>query len=631
MLKAIGILWACLAFALPASAEVCSVVGPGKELPSAEPATRLAVVLHGLTLLGPLNQWIRRDEGPQAMEGLAAAIHHAKGGYEATDVLIPELPFSPFSIARPDDILICLLKLIDERWRAKRASGQPYKSVLLVGHSMGSLYARKLYVLARGQTLSAPFESSLAKAGSEAELTPALDQQREWGTAVDRIVLLAGINRGWSVDHHMPFERMAWMHLGLIVNRVAQALGIADFTVMSTRKGAPFVTQLRLQWLAMKDCAAPTACPPPPPPHVAQLLGTQDDLVPPEDYIDLTVGNSFAYHTVPHTNHADVVKMKDEDKYASARAEKFIQALTKTKGDHRPEALDIRAAADPTVKHVVFVMHGIRDEGFWTERLGATIRKRFEVQGCTEANECKVRLEVSSYGYFPMLSFLKPGARNEKVEWLMDRYTEAKARYPNAKFYYVGHSHGTYLLKEALENYEAVRFDRAVLAGSVMRSDHAWPDLIAAKRVDSVLNLSASADWVVAFFPNAMQKLNWQDMGGAGFYGFEKKDERLLQVADKLWVKGGHGAAVAENWWGSIADFVASDPPSFTPPENETEPIRDCFILIGGYIAPLLWVAIAALLFTGLRLIIRSHLREWAKTTAVVAYFWAIWFVLTTV
>ena len=48
-----------------------------------------------------------------------------------------------------------------------------------------------------------------------------------------------------------------------------------------------------------------------------------------------------------------------------------------------------------------------------------------------------------------MLSFLRPGVRQEKVEWLMDRYTEAKAMYPKAKFHFVGHSHGTYLAKQS--------------------------------------------------------------------------------------------------------------------------------------------------------------------------------------
>ena len=50
-----------------------------------------------------------------------------------------------------------------------------------------------------------------------------------------------------------------------------------------------------------------------------------------------------------------------------------------------------------------------------------------------------------------MLPFLLSAYRRKNVEWLMDRYTEVVARYPNATVSYIGHSNGTYLLAKALE------------------------------------------------------------------------------------------------------------------------------------------------------------------------------------
>lgn len=648
-----------------ASAQDCGAIAWTQTLASnTGPATRLAIVLHGM------------DGDPAHMMAVGDAIQNLDG-YRDTDIVIPQLPFSAFSAALPSDILVCLVKLIDSKWRDKQASGSGYKSILLVGHSMGSLFARKLYVIARGELPGAPFEPELKKSVKDLGLSPGLGAPREWFSSVERIVLLAAINRGWTVDHHLEWDRIIYMQAGLALNRMAQAVELPAFTVMATRRGAPFVTQLRLQWLAMMECSqtpearakeaggqkeqavaprqgavlavgdkalsgeqadtesegckgsTPTRLAP-----VVQLLGSRDDLVPPADNIDAVAGRRFTYLNVPHSNHGNVVEMAGKDAFEEARRRVFVRALDKTdKGDAPPELLSARTDPDYTVKHVVFVMHGIRDEGFWTERLGAKVRAKLEqTQHCTEATQCRVRLEASSYGYFAMLSFLKPGSRNEKVEWLMDRYTEAKAQYPAAKFYYVGHSHGTYLLKEALKNYEAVKFERVVLAGSVLRSDHDWLPLIQSKRIGSMLNLSAAGDWVVAFFPNAMQMMHLQDLGGAGFYGFEKKGAGVTQVANGRWVVGGHGAAVAEDWWEPVAEFIATG--SLAVPDRSPKLVQNmqsCWVAIGGAVAPLLWLLIAAILGCGGWAIVRSNRREWVKTLGLVFYGWFIWFVVTSV
>lgn len=631
-----------------------------------------------------------REHGPPAAQQLAIALHGMRmeaekltplantilkaPGYEDTRVLVPTLPFSVLSTARAEDITACLLDIVDREWQAKKTTGQPYRSVLLVGHSMGSLFARKLYAVARGELESAPFENSLRGALGFSEESKVPVPPREWAGAVDRIVLLGAINRGWSVDHHMPLLRMAQMHAGLAFHRLVQAIGGPLFTVMATRKGAPFVTQLRLQWLEMTDCAerepaarqtntsaAAAAIVAPqagataasetlvdttgnrcrggylgPVAPVAQLLGTQDDLIPPGDGIDPVTGIHFKYLEVPQSNHSEVVEMGGDTTVAKLRADVLLQALKPgaVPSSVTPELVAARGAPDFDVKHVVFVMHGIRDEGFWTERLAARVRtKLLEQPACKDNPSCKVKLEVSSYGYFPMLSFLKPGSRNEKVEWLMDRYAQARAQYPNAKFYYVGHSHGTYLLKEALDNYESVRFERVALAGSVLRTDQDWPALLKSGRVRGVLNLSASEDWVVALFPHALEQLGLQDLGGAGFYGFKKTDAPAFEQfpkLDKSWVVGGHGAAVAEPWWDQVARFIATGQRP-TPDQTQLSDSQHWLVKAGGAIAPVIWLLIALVLALGMVLILRSRMREWAKTVSLIGYVWFFLFVLTSV
>jgi alpha-beta hydrolase superfamily lysophospholipase len=660
-LLAVSALWVGVAIRTPARAAVCEGMRAGMRVHDAQPATRLAVVLHGM------------GKTPADIDPVAKTLLTSPQYQGNTRVIVPALPFSVLSTARAEDVSACLLALVDDEWQARKATGQPYKSVLLVGHSMGSLFARKLYVVARGELRSAPFEKDLREAIGLPEGSAALVETRDWAEQVDRIVLLGAINRGWSVDHHMPLLRMVKMQAGLALNRFVQAVGGPPFAVMSTRKGAPFVTQLRLQWLEAVDCAdraqaktqtqlltsaKGTRCQgdtDAPMQEVVQLLGTQDDLVRPGDSIDAVAGRRFAYIEVPHSDHGNVVDMAvsapaaapgqtfsddelREQRRALKRGERFLAALDPNGDrDTPPELVTARGDPDFDVKHLVFVMHGIRDEGFWTERLGGRVRDQLLAQPDCQAGEgrpaCKVKLEVSSYGYFPMLSFLKPGARDEKVEWLMDRYAEARAQYPNAKFHYVGHSHGTYLLKEALKKYESVRFERVALAGSVLRTDQDWRALLKNGRVKGVLNLSADADWVVAFFPNAMEQLGLQDMGGAGFYGFSKDDSQGFEQFPKggsSWVGGGHGAAVSEDWWEHVAGFIATGQRP-TPDAGLLETEQHWLVKAGGDVAPVIWLLLAALVVLGVWLIVRSRLREWAKTLALISYAGCVWFVLTSV
>ncbi|MFG6432066.1 alpha/beta fold hydrolase [Roseateles sp. LYH14W] len=650
-------LWVLVAIRTPARAAVCEGMRAGMRVHDAQSAQRLAIVLHGM------------GKTPSDVDPVAQTLLTSPQYQGTTRVVVPALPFSVLSTARAEDVTACLLEVVDQEWQARKTAGQPYQSVLLVGHSMGSLFARKLYVVARGELASAPFEKDLRQALGLAEDSTALVAPREWVAKVERIVLLGAINRGWSVDHHMPLLRMAQMQAGLAFNRFVQAVGGPPFAVMSTRKGAPFVTQLRLQWLEAVDCAGRLQAPTltnttgtrcqggidAPMQEVVQLLGTQDDLVRPGDSIDAVAGRKFAYIEVPHSDHGNVVDMaasapaatpgqtfSDEElreqRRALKRAERFLAALD-PQGDRDtpPELVTARGDPDFDVKHLVFVMHGIRDEGFWTERLGGRVRDQLLTQPDCQPGEgkppCKVKLEVSSYGYFPMLSFLKPGARDEKVEWLMDRYAEARAQYPNAKFYYVGHSHGTYLLKEALKKYESVRFERVALAGSVLRTDQDWLALLKTGRIKGVLNLSADADWVVAFFPNALEQLGLQDMGGAGFYGFSKHDSQGFEQFPKdaaSWVGGGHGAAVSEDWWDHVAGFIATG----RRPTPDGELLREkphWLVEAGGRVAPAIWLLLATVVVLGVWLIVRSKLREWAKTLALISYAGGVWFVLTSV
>jgi hypothetical protein len=274
------------------------------------------------------------------------------------------------------------------------------------------------------------------------------------------------------------------------------------------------------------------------------------------------------------------------------------------------------------VTDVLFVVHGIRDEGYWAEKIANRVLMLARGQP-----KRVFAVETASYGYFPMLSFLRPGARQEKVEWLMDQYTTARARYPKAGFSFVGHSHGTYLLAKALKDYPAVRFNNVVLAGSVVRRDFEWSKYMP-DRVRVAFNFVTTSDWVVAFFPNALQQMQVQDLGSAGHDGFVDGLRARWLPAPGKYVVGGHSAALDEAWWNTIATLVV-DGEFELPPGMQLADDHFWLVKYPAMAAPLLWVGIALTLALVLRWILRRRIREWQKTLALVAYLAVIWLVLT--
>ena len=221
---------------------------------------------------------------------------------------------------------------------------------------------------------------------------------------------------------------------------------------------------------------------------------------------------------------------------------------------------------NPNPTNVVFVIHGIRDKGFWTQKIARKIKELGEKEGQNFESFTK------SYGYFAMLPFLAPVVRQRKVEWLMDRYAELRARYPHpaTKFYYVGHSNGTYLAAHALDAYPAARFERIVFAGSVVRKDFEWSKYTSvgdaanapSPRVRAVLNFVATKDWVVALFPKALQPWRWFNLGSAGHDGFNA-GSTVGPVYQYKYIQGRHDAALAESNWPALAEFIVfGTPPS---------------------------------------------------------------------
>jgi len=493
------------------------------------------------------------DRGKGRRDELVVVLHGYSGGAErmaavretiredwpGADIYAPVFPFGKWRLScqRAATIVADQIKIIDELVAERKQSGSGYKDITLVGYSFSAALARKIAIIAYGEQSStngerpAPFELEFRH----------FKMPRTWAKLIKRIVLLAGINRGWSVSSAMDWTTtIKWSAMQLLGETVLRGKP----TLFEIRKGAPFLVHTRLQWLALMnpEYRSPGQQPERPDIVVVQLLGTGDDLVSPDDTVDYSVDlfkeqsgvmvrPSYFYIEVKHSTHHNVIDMAKagttQTKRARAeRRRKFLLALKedpailahKTISIPREHMADnLPPPPDPDVTHVVFVIHGIRDKGFWTQKMARRIKE------LGEKNGQKFASWTESYGYFAMAPFIFDTVRQRKVEWMMDRYAEARARYPKAKFHYVGHSNGTYLAAKALLDYPAARFERVVFAGSVVRRDW-WPSFIQrnpdAPRV-KLLNYVATRDWVVALFPKGVQPWRRFELGSAGHDGFD--------------------------------------------------------------------------------------------------------------
>jgi|SRR5215831_10367065 len=142
----------------------------------------------------------------------------------------------------------------------------PYSEIVIIGHSIGALMARQTFLHGAKNI-----------------------ETNSWWRKTKRIVLLAGTNRGWDISGKKPAD-MRWLNyvsfwVGSWLGRLT---GIGEL-VLATESGAPFVANLRLEWMRWFQIYRDSTL------EIVQLLGDIDDIVSDEDNKDLRVnaGDNF--------------------------------------------------------------------------------------------------------------------------------------------------------------------------------------------------------------------------------------------------------------------------------------------------------------------------------------------------
>jgi pimeloyl-ACP methyl ester carboxylesterase len=563
-------------------------------------AAKLVVIIHGYT---------------GSIRSMADVQASAAEAQPEADLLLLEYPAQTFSNADCFRLSDLICERIQEHYTKKH-----YKHITLVGFSMGALLLRKAYVYGYGHIEDITLDAKIP------------DERREpleWVQTVDRFVLLAGMNRGWTSrekPHGMKWHRAMLYRIGTLIGKWTNTGRL----IRQCERGEPFVANLRIQWLEVMR-----ALPAEKRPKVIQLLGRIDDLVSDEDNRDATVCKEFIFVPVNGTGHAQAIQFHGST-YAAERRRKFLSAL----GDEaaveylKRESPTLPDDTDTNVVELVVVLHGIRDMGEWTSQFEKPLQEAFQKKN---PGHKKLIVYHPSYGFFAMGPFLLWSDRQVNVRWFMDEFTELKAKYPNLKeVHFIGHSNGTYVLASALKRYKTLRIDRAVFAGSVVRRDFDWKPLTG--RINGIRNYVGSTDWVVGFFPALFElpgfKLFNPDIGSAGFNGFVNG---FGNAAETRFVNGAHGAALQTDNVQSIVAFIMNA----NVTANQKILVQDHPALVAALSRAcwIIWGALLAVIFFLGRWWVRRITRwasgkmtpRFARGMALGSYLLFIWFLLNTI
>jgi hypothetical protein len=539
---------------------------PIPEIPliKGEPDTNtLVVVVHGLN-------------GAPSRDGMLAI---ARQEFHGADVLAPVYfsdRFGVFSNADPYTQADALEVAINRQFESRS-----YEQLVLIGHSMGASLLRKAFVWACGE------ESDRRHSRGK----------RKWVRSTKRIVSLAGINRGWTIEPR-PRKMSLWRAWQIRTGEFIAAMTGTGRFILDLRRGSPFVADLRVQWMRVARRATPDQ----PMPETIHLLGTEDDIVNNDDSRDLCAATGVKFVTLPNTGHAEIAAALAHES-TSGRARTIREAIAGRLGNGEFDLNSGQCNQIHGPQRLVFIVHGIRDFAEWGEALKTDIDAIAKIRGIP------LVVEPAKYGWFPMAPFLLRPDRQEKVRWFMDQYTDALAIYPDAtEFDIISHSNGTYILGAALARYRTIQFRDAYLAGSVLPQWFPWQNFIPG-RVRSVRNIVAADDWVVAIFPRLFEQISeWTgletvdsalDIGAAGFRGFLNLARG--GVRNIRYAPGAHGVGV-DILTKPRRDALLMFAVSGTTPEvdraldqafggaNNPQPLID----LASRISWLIWAAIAA-------------------------------------
>jgi hypothetical protein len=168
-----------------------------------------------------------------------------------------------------------------------------------------------------------------------------------------------------------------------------------------------------------------------------------------------------------------------------------------------------------TKRKVIVSLHGIRTRGVWQKDLPPLISEQGWIYYPLD------------YGWFSFIFFIPGFLRKNKTEWFRKRYNEIRSRYPDVIPSIIAHSFGTWILCKALSKYKNLRFDKIILAGSIVPDDFDWKRIYDRNQVTSVRNDSGKKDIWARF----SRFFAW-GTGSSGFKGFSQPQPFVVEIVN---------------------------------------------------------------------------------------------------
>jgi pimeloyl-ACP methyl ester carboxylesterase len=191
------------------------------------------------------------------------------------DLLVPKFESNIFSNVDPRRVADQLAQYIHEADtdRSKRVDKGIYERIILIGYSGGGLIIRKAYLIARGY-------------GDDEKIIQN-SKPAPWIEKVDRIILMAAINRG--ISNTKPESTSSFVYAIQKLGWIVIPLLRRGKFISHLRRGSTFVTNLRMQWIRLGQLSDVQL------PPTIQLLGDLDEVVSEEDNIDVLADTGFRY------------------------------------------------------------------------------------------------------------------------------------------------------------------------------------------------------------------------------------------------------------------------------------------------------------------------------------------------
>lgn len=169
---------------------------------------------------------------------------------------------------------------------------------------------------------------------------------------------------------------------------------------------------------------------------------------------------------------------------------------------------------DSAPAHVISVVHGIRDRGFWIH----------EWQALCDRSWTTIRIAPISYGWLgivPFILFPVSAARSGLIE---RRMRDVLTAYPEARHTIMAHSNGSKIVSEVLDRF-AGAYRTVIFLGSIAPASAA--DRFPRDRSVIVNDCSRSDPW-----PVRAEAINPRQFGATGTFGFchDRVRDRFLPL-----------------------------------------------------------------------------------------------------